>query len=184
MKIRISERHTKLSPAIRQTIKEKIEGLERYFDRIISIDAIIEGEKDHFIARMVAHVVRKKVIKAEVTAADLQAAVGGALENLKSQLTRFKDQLKDHRGDSSPLPEQAVDPLDGVSQAAHGEGLNPEFITRTEVHLRKPMTVAEALLQLDAHNRDLYLFDDAEGGGLRILHRHANGQIELLEPKF
>ncbi len=182
MKIRISERHTKVSPAIRQNVKDKIEGLERYFDRIISIDAMIEGERDHFVVRLVAHVVRKKIIKAEATADDVQAAIGGALENLKSQLTRFKDQLKDHRAGPGPLPEQAVGPLDGLGEPA--DGLDPERITRTEVHLRKPMTVAEALLQLDAHNRDLYLFDDAEGGGLRILHRHADGQIELLEPKF
>lgn len=181
MKIRISERHTKLRPAVRQNIKDKLESLERYFDRMISIDAIVEEEKDHFIVRLVAHLVRKKIIKAQAQAQDLHLAVNEAVENLKAQIVRFKDQLTDHRNSVPPIEVET-----DVDHAFEAPSETPALNTlmRTEVHLRKPMTVEEALLKLDAYNRDLFLFDDAEGGGLRILHRHADGQIELLEPKY
>jgi|GEM_PF-989636 len=182
MKIRVSERHTKLRPAVRQNIKDKLEGLERYFDRTISIDAIVEEEKDHFIVRLVAHLMRKKIIKAQAQAQDLHLAVNEAVENLKGQITRFKDQIKDHRNSIVP-PEEDQAGTNNAVETVEGT-LKLETVMRTEIHLGKPMTVEEALLQLDAYNRDLFLFDDAEGGGLRILHRHADGQIELLEPKY
>lgn len=182
MKIRISERHTKLRPAVRQNIKDKLEGLERYFDRTISIDAIVEEEKGHFIVRLVAHLMRKKIIKAQAQAQDLHLAVNEAVENLKAQITRFKDQIKDHRNAALHLEEEQAAANNAFEPVADAPKL--ETVMRTEVHLRKPMTVEEALLQLDAYNRDLFLFDDAEGGGLRILHRHADGLIELLEPKY
>lgn len=183
MKIRVSERHTKLSSDTRQGIKAKLEGLERYLDRIISIDAVVEEEKDHFIVRLVAHLIRKKIVKAEVQAQDLQMAVNEAVENLKSQLVRFKEQLKDHRAHADVGGEVEAGALEDPFEA-DASAIDFNKVMRTEVHLRKPMTVAEALLQLDAHNRDFFLFDDAEGGGLRILHRHNDGQIELLEPKY
>jgi len=178
MKIRVSERHLRLRPGTRQTLIEKLENLERYFDRTISIDAMVEEEKDHFIVRLVAHLVRKKIVKAEAQSQDLSLAINEAVENLKSQLTRFKDQLKDYRAE--PPARQIAD-----EGAPSGSGTgNSNRLMRTEIYLRKPMTVEEALIQLDSYNRDLFLFDDADGGGLRILHRHPDGQIELLEPKY
>ncbi len=183
MKIRVSERHIKLKPEVRQGIKDKLEALERYLDRIISIDAVVEHEKNHFIVRLVSHLIRKKIVKAEAQSQDLQMAINEATENLKVQLTRFKEQLKDHRAHAEMEGEVEAGALEDPFET-DSNAIDPEKVMRTEVHLRKPMTVAEALLQLDAHNRDLFLFDDAEGGGLHILHRHADGQIELLAPKY
>lgn len=174
MKIRVSERHTKLRPAVRQSLVEKLEGLERYFDRILSIEAVVEEEKNHFIVRLLAHLVRKKVVKAEAQAPELHGAVNEALDNLKAQLTKFKDQLKDHRPPVRALPSEPEP--EGDSRWNH--------LIRTEVYIRKPMTVEEALLELEETGRDLYLFEDAERGGLRLLFRHPDGQIELIEPKF
>lgn len=183
MKIRVSERHTKLRPAVRQNLIEKLEGLERYCDRIISIDGIVEEEKDHHIARLVAHLVRKKIVKAEAQSQDLHLAINEAVDNLKSQLSRYNDQLKDHRTNAA-LQRSGPTTAEGALEFEYDESVKRNTVLRTEVHLRKPMTVEEALLQLDAYNRDLFLFEDAGGGGLRILHRHADGQIELLEPKY
>jgi putative sigma-54 modulation protein len=47
------------------------------------------------------------------------------------------------------------------------------------------MTLEEARLQLESRNdRDFLIFVDAESQGLHILHRHKNGQYELLEPVY
>jgi len=175
MKIRVSERHIKLRPAVRQSIVEKLEGLERYFDRIISIDVVVEQEKGHHVVRLMGHLARKKIIKAETEEQDVHLAINTAVDNLKGQLIRYKDQLTDHRSNAGGVVETEIQPDTTTRLSA---------LLHTEVHLRKPMTGEEALLQLDAYNRDLFLFDDAEGGGLRILHRHLDGQIELLEPKY
>jgi len=175
MKIRISERHIKLRPAVRQSIIEKLESLERYFDRTISIDAVVEEEKGHHSVRLMAHLARKKIVKAETEQQDLHLAINAAVDNLKGQLIRYKEQLTDHRSKAEGPPEPEVK----VSAASRLSALE-----HTEIHLRKPMTVEEALLQLEAYNRNLFLFDDAEGGGLRILHRHPDGHVELLEPKY
>jgi putative sigma-54 modulation protein len=183
MKIRVSERHIHLRSEVRQGIKDKLEGLERYFDRIISIDAMVEKQKDHFIVRLVAHVVRKKTLKAESQELDLSIAANTAIDNLKTQIVRFKDQLTDHHREDVHLGE-VLEGAENPLGTDNPDALSQDLIVRTEVHLRKPMTVEEALLQLDAYNRDLFLFDDANGGGLRILHRHQDGQVELLEPKF
>ncbi len=187
MKIRVSERHIKLRPAVRQSLIEKLEGLERYLDRIISIEAVVEGEKEHFVVRLVAHMVRKKIAKAESQSDDVFLAINDAVDSLKTQLSKFKEQLKDHRVPSNAaVPgKEAPQSLSQVAPGTSADGSSGRpAMTRTEVYIRKPMTVDEALIQLEDYNRDLYMFEDSEGGGLRILFRHPDGQLELIDPKF
>ncbi|MBE0634860.1 ribosome-associated translation inhibitor RaiA, partial [Candidatus Bipolaricaulota bacterium] len=64
MKIKIAGRHTDASPAMRNYVIEKTEALERFFDRIISVDVVLSVEKERQIADFHAHLTNRKVINA------------------------------------------------------------------------------------------------------------------------
>ena len=65
MKVKIVERHTGSSETLREYVLNKTEGLNRYFDRIISIDAVLSVEKERQIADFHAHLTNRKLIKAQ-----------------------------------------------------------------------------------------------------------------------
>jgi len=175
MKISVSKRRTQVSEAIQTYALDKVENLGHYFpDGIISVDVVFDSVKESQIVELVAHLVRKKIIKASGESEDLQVAVDQAVEKFKTQLIKHKEQLQDKRG-SMPPPAQPE---------SSGASANNR-LQRTQVHLRKPMTPDEAILQLESYQKkDFIIFMNVENEQINILHRLDSDHYELLEPVF
>lgn len=175
MKIHISERHMPESQALNDYALSKIESLQRYFDGVISVNVIMDVEKERHIVELMAHLVRGKVAKAQAESDSMYASIDEAVAELKQQLRKYKERLRDKR----PARRAAAQARLRVSEEADSQPQND--VLYTKVYLRKPMTVDEARLQLESYNRDFLIFVDAESRDLNILHRRQDGQHELLQ---
>jgi len=171
MKITIAERHMQVSEALRTYALTKVEHLSRYFDRIISIDVVLDSQKERQICELVAHLIKKKVIKASAEADEMYAAIDAAVDKLKKQLRRYKSRLKEKRSKGRDV--EAPPQTD-----SQGE------LLRTQLFLKKPMTPEEAILQLESYEKDFLIFMDSERGALSVLHRLSDGRYELIEPIY
>ena len=173
MKISVSKRRTQASEIQLEHALGKVENLEHYFpDGIFSLDVVLDSEKERQIVEIVAHLVRKKTIKASGESEDFNVAVDMAVEKFKAQLVKYKEQLQDKR--TNPPPEVEPQPS-GNSE----EG----YLSRTRVYIRKPMTPEEAILQLEAYQKkDFLIFMDVDSERISVLHRLSEGKYELLEP--
>lgn len=177
MRITIAGRHVELTDAIRNYVLSKVEGLERYHDGIIAVDVNLGLEKSRNTADLVAHLVRRKMIKVSEESNDMYTSIDLAVDKLKRQLQRHKSMIKEHRSEGALKREQDR----GGDQRGPGEGIE---LIRRELFLPKPMTQEEALVQLDSLDRDFLIFIDAESGGLKVLHRRSDRVYELLEPRY
>jgi len=173
MKIKIAGRHTDASPALRDYVIEKTEALERFFDRIISVDVVLSVEKERQIADFHAHLTNRKRINAREESTDMYASIDKAIDRLKRQLVRFKDQLQDVRGRSSV----------GIQTDESEEAIPGKRIIRSEAYFQKPMTVEEAALQLDAIEKEFLVFVDVEMDQIAIIYRRRDGNFGLIEPR-
>ena len=174
MKIKIAGRHTDASGALRSYVVEKTEALERFYDRIISVDVVLSVEKDRQIADLHAHLTNRKLISAREESNDMYASIDKAVDRLKRQLVKFKDQLHDVR-DRGGAAATAV---------AGGEaGTEPKEIVRTEAYFQKPMSPEEAALQLDAIEREFLVFVNAETDQVAIIYHRRDGHYGLIEPR-
>ncbi len=175
MKIRVAERHMEVSKVLRDYAISKVEALERYFDGIVSVDIVMDVQRERQIVEMVAHLIKKKIAKTTVESDSMYASIDEAVDKLKSQLRRYKTRLKEKRPSRGELMTMSTDEQN-VEQT--------QAIIRTKLPLKKPMTLDEAILQLEAENRDFLLFVDAERGELSVLHRKQAGKYELIEPEY
>ncbi len=157
----------------------KVEALSRYFDGIISVDIIMDVEKERQIVEMVAHLIKRKVAKASAESDNMYASIDEAVDKLKQQLRKYKDQLREKR----PARQAAAKARQRALANTEPQSEDNNIIY-TKVYLRKPMTLDEARLQLESYHKDFLIFVDADSRGLSILHRHGNGQYELLEPVY
>ncbi len=174
MKVKIVERHAGSSDALRSYVLEKTEGLERYFDRIVSIDVVLSVEKERHIADMHAHLVNRKVITAREESSNMYASIDAAIDKLKRQLVKYKDQLtdvKERGGKGSHSQEAAVEDVD------HRQ------IIRTDTYFHKPMSPEEAALQLDAIEKGFLVFINAETNEVNIIYHRRDGNYGLIEPR-
>jgi len=173
MKIKISQRHASASPALREYVVERTEALERFFDRIVSVDVVLSVEKEREIADFHAHLTNRKLITAREESRDMYASIDKAVDRLRRQLLKFKDQLQDVRG-------HAVEPS---SKGEESAGRREKQIIRTETYFQKPMTPEEAVQHLEAIEKDFLVFIDVETDQVAIIHHRRDGNYGLIEPR-
>ena len=173
MKIKIAGRHTGASPALRDYVIEKTEALERYFDRIVSVDVVLSVEKERQIADFHAHLTNRKRINAREESTDMYASIDKAIDRLKRQLVKFKDQLHGVK-ERSGINVRGAEAEDEIANRR---------IIRSEAYFQKPMTAEEAALQLEAIDKEFLVFIDVEADQIAIIYRRRDGNLGLIEPR-
>ncbi|MEV4712518.1 ribosome-associated translation inhibitor RaiA [Micromonospora sp. NPDC049374] len=141
---------------------------------------------------------RGPVIRAEACTSDFYSALDSAIAKLDSRLRRAADRRRVHRGRHAPLSVAAataglpVTDLPALSAPAeigsvaaetstatalaerpeeeHADD-QPWHIAREKVHPAEPMTVDDALFQMELVGHDFYLFQDKESGRPSVVYR-------------
>ncbi|MFI7606639.1 ribosome hibernation-promoting factor, HPF/YfiA family [Micromonospora sp. NPDC049366] len=155
-------------------------------------------QADHCQRVEITCVSRGPVIRAEACTNDFYSALDAAIAKLDTRLRRAADRRRVHRGRHAPLSVAAAtaslpvadlgsDPLgvlsDGAATAtatatAVAERVEedehddqPWHIAREKVHPAEPMTVDDALFQMELVGHDFYLFQDKESGRPSVVYR-------------
>lgn len=95
MQINISGLHLEVTDALRSYVEEKFERLSRHFDRIISVQVILQVEKLKQKAEATLHVAGREVV-AIADHEDMYAAVDLLVDKLDRQLIKHKEKQLDH----------------------------------------------------------------------------------------
>jgi putative sigma-54 modulation protein len=93
----VTSRDDRLAARGREHAEDKIKKLERYFDGITRIEAIVGHEGHVAHVELVMSVGRGKKIVCSSQAEEFYKALDLALDKAEVQLTRHKERLKDHR---------------------------------------------------------------------------------------
>ncbi len=159
---------------LRTYVTDKVEHLDRYFDGVVSVEVILDTQRERQICELVARLVRKKMAIATGEADDIYAAVDRAVDKLKKQLRRHKGRLKESRKGTN---------VSRLEESSNERPANHRLL-RTQVWVTKPMTPEEAIIRLETEGNDLVVFLDTERESLSILRRLADGRYELIEPTY
>ncbi|MCC6572721.1 MAG: ribosome-associated translation inhibitor RaiA [Planctomycetes bacterium] len=99
MKITITAKHVKVTPAMKEYAEDKLERLERYFDRIQNIHVFLDKEGDQNVCEIELTTAKHHHIIATVKDdSDMHAAVDLCLDKTERQLKKVKEKLKSHKG--------------------------------------------------------------------------------------
>jgi ribosomal subunit interface protein len=191
MDVVVKSRHCTVSDQFRSYVDEKIDRLEKLDDRVIRVEVEVSAEKNkrqHDQASRVEITLRTKgpVIRAEAAAEDKPAAFDLALDKLMAQLRKAADRKRVHRGSRTPmsLHEAAADLPAEAPSATDAPELNGKhsvagievdgdgpLVVREKVHAAAPMTLDQALLELELVGHDFYLFIDSEHNCPSVVYR-------------
>jgi ribosomal subunit interface protein len=183
MDVVVKSRHCSVSDAFRDYVEDKITRTEKLDDRVIRVEVEVSAERNrrqHDQASRVEITLRTKgpVVRAEAASEDKTAAFDMALDKLMAQLRKAADRKRVHRGSRRPtslheaaaeLPEvpEAQITTNGVEvhnvagMEVHGDG---PLVVREKVHAAIPMTLEQALHEMELVGHDFYLFLDLEHG--------------------
>jgi ribosomal subunit interface protein len=180
MDVVVKSRHCNLSDQFRSYVDEKITRLEKLNDRAIRVDVEVSAERNkrqHDQANRVEITLRTKgpVVRAEAAAEDKLAAFDLALDKLMAQLRKAADRKRVHRGHHSPrsLHQAAAElPFENGAPEANGSSVRRiagmevrgegPMVVREKVHPAVPMSLDQALLEMELVGHDFYLYIDSE----------------------
>jgi ribosomal subunit interface protein len=197
----VKGRNVEVPEHYRQHVAEKLSKVERYDDKIIRIEVELSHEKnprqaDRCQRVEITCVARGPLVRAEACSGDFYSALDSAITKLDGRLRRSADRRRVHRGRRTPISVAAatsglaatdldaftvpVDALAGVgaSPSMNGHGPlaeesddQPWHIVREKEHATEPMTVDDALFQMELVGHDFYLFMDKESGRPCVVYR-------------
>jgi ribosomal subunit interface protein len=196
MEIVVHGRNVVVPDHYRQHVADKLARLERYDHKIIRTDVELHHERNPRQNGSCQHVeitcrTRGPVVRSEACAADFYKALDLAAERLERRFRQAADRRRVHHGRRTPkslaaLPVDAgtasLDPIEVPGSEDAPEG--PGRIVREKEHPAKPMTVDDALFEMELVGHDFYLFHDADTGRPSVVYRrHAYdyGLIRLAE---
>jgi len=90
MKVEVVILHHEYPSRLRDYAEEKIQQLERFFERTISIRAMLERQHDEHRAELVANVGRGVVLVVDAREAGIKAALDEAMDRMARVLKRHK----------------------------------------------------------------------------------------------
>ncbi|GGK46277.1 ribosomal subunit interface protein [Nocardia camponoti] len=189
----VSGRNVEVPDHYRIYVAEKLARLERFDPSIFLFDVELFHERNRRQRKNCQRVEitargRGPVVRAEACADSFYAALESATQKLESRLRRSKDKRRVvHYGDKTPVSvaEATADLIDdalfhppspnGSSAPAVVEEVEeetgPGHIVRTKVHSAIPMSVDDALYQMELVGHDFFLFLDKETDRPSVVYR-------------
>jgi ribosome hibernation promoting factor len=178
MQISTTFRHMEPSEALKSYAEEKLERVKKYIDEPIVAQVYLTVEKIRHIVEITLNA-KGVTIKASEATNDMYAAIDAVIDKIERQLRRYKERLKDHKPALEARPRQAQKTI--VQAESLEQRLEPVVI-RSEPISIKPMSVDEAVMQMDLMHKEFLVFTDASTEGINVIYRRKDGNYGLIEP--
>jgi ribosomal subunit interface protein len=197
----VKGRNVEVPDHYREHVADKLSKVERYDQKLMRADVELFHERNprqsDTCQRVEITVMTKgPVVRAEAQAQDFYAALDCAINKLDARLRRSADRRRVHRGRHAPVSVAAAtanlptdltpgrtatltEPALDTEPTEHDED-QPWRIVREKEHSAEPMTVDDALFQMELVGHDFYLFHDKESGRPSVVYRRRGYDYGIL----
>jgi ribosomal subunit interface protein len=190
MDVVVTGRHCEITDRYRSHVEEKLARLEKHDHRVMRVQVELDCEpnprqRDRAVRLQLTAYSKGPVIRAEAAAADKMAALDMALDKMASQMRRAADRRRVHRGRHAPVSVgQALADVDEGAESTSEEAQVRErqvgpitvtgdgpLVVREKVHPASPMTLDQALYEMELVGHDFFLFVDKENDRPSVVYR-------------
>ena len=177
MNVHHTGRQAGLSEAQRKKLESKFQKMQKILGNRHQPEAhlIVSQERRRFTAEVTLHF-RHHTMVVECSGTDLSATVQEAVDKLEKKIIRNKDKWREKKRRAKAAWAKSAE----TEPAPRGNGRFPK-VFRSITPAAKPLTVEEALLEMEQDDRDCVVYQDAEKGRLSVLFRRRDGHLELIE---
>jgi putative sigma-54 modulation protein len=179
MQVNITFRNMFATEALRNHVTEKLSKVvDKYLDKVTETHVTLSLERYLHHADINLHAGHFHV-RGKEKSEDMYASIDMACDKIERQLKKYKERLKNHR----PAHVHAREPVRvryEIFAASPTDGLPPEVV-RSNEFLAKPMSVEEALMQMDLLNNDFLVFTRPDSRDVNVVYRRKDGNYGLIQ---
>lgn len=173
MNIMIRGKHIEVTDALKEYVLKRVGKLEKYSDEFMDVKVTLLVEEGRHRVEVTAPI-HGIILRGEEESTDMYASIDLVIEKLERQIDKYRTRinkrmrskvLKDHE------TEHPVDPEDD------------EKVVRNKRFTNKPMSVDEAIMQMNLVGHNFYVFTNSESQAVNVIYRRNTGDYGLLEPE-
>lgn len=194
MKLVIQGKNIEITDSIRTYVRQKIEKAVQHFQTMTTeVDVHLSVARNPRISpKQTAEVtiyMNGAVVRAEESSENLYASIDLVADKITRQLKKYKEKRKTHTPikAAAALGEEVLETTPNVSDVA--EVLNnrtpelPPEVVRTKYFAMPPMTVEQALEQLELVDHDFYVFRNVETNEINVIYERNHGGFGVIQPR-
>jgi putative sigma-54 modulation protein len=183
MQVNITFRHLDPTEALKTHVKDRVAHVQRYIDRPSEAHAVLHVDKlDHHAEITVK--AGRFLLRGTARSQDMYASIDAAADRIERQLKKHKARLQDHHKPNGHGAEWTpVEVRHDVLNVYEDPAKASHHVVKSTQFQAKPMTVDEAILQLELLDSSFYVFQNAKDRTINVLFKRDDGAFGLLEAR-
>lgn len=180
MQVNITFRHLEPTEGLKAHVKDKVAHIQRYVDRPSEAHAVLhlENLQHHAEITMKAGAFS---VRGRAKSEDMYASIDAAADKIERQLKKHKERVRNHKATLIPKDWMPVDIRHEIHDEPHDSPSSR--VVSTSRFQTKPMTLDDAIMQMDLLNSRFYVFQDAKTRVINVVYRRDDEKLGVIEAK-
>ena len=172
MKITVNARQMTVRESLKELVFKKLEKLDKYFPA--EGEATVTFSRKHDRENLeITIFAANTLFRSEIEDETFQNALDRSIDAIERQIRKNKTRLEKRLRDGAFADEYLEE--DGFEE-------EPEFRIRTKTFSYKPMSVEEAILQMNLLDHEFFVFEEDQSGDVCVVYKRKDGAYGLIAP--
>ncbi len=179
MNINVRGKNIEATPALVDYAQKKLGKLEKHFDKATDVQVVLSVIREEHIIEVTLNL-NGLILRGEESTGDMYASIDMVVDKLERQVKKYKTRMNKslrHRG------MRTISEKHAALEAEERLEDDAPRVVRTKRFTLKPMSIEEAILQMDLLGHNFFVFTNAETEGVNVVYRRKDGDYGLIEPE-
>ncbi|SDG50437.1 ribosome hibernation-promoting factor, HPF/YfiA family [Desulfosporosinus hippei] len=174
MNINIRGKHIELTDALKEYVMKRVGKLAKYSDEFMDVQVTLLVERDRHRVEVTA-LLNGIILRGEEETEDMYSSIDMVVEKLERQIDKYRTRI------NRRMRTKALKDHDPKQSTAAEEPR--EEIVRHKKFSAKPMSVEEAIMQMNLVGHSFFVFTNSESQEMNVVYLRNNGDYGLLQPQ-
>ena len=175
MNIIIRGKHIELTDALKEYVMKRVGKLAKYSDDFMDIQVTLLVERDRHRVEVTAPL-HGMILRGEEETEDMYSSIDMVVEKLERQIDKYRTRINKRMRSKILKDHELKQPTEVVEEPR-------EEIVRNKKFPAKPMSVEEAIMQMNLVGHTFFVFTNAESQEMNVVYLRNNGDYGLLQPQ-
>jgi putative sigma-54 modulation protein len=182
MQVNITFRHLEPTDALKSHVRDRVAHVGRYIDRPSEAHAVLHVENlDHHAEITVK--AGRFLLRGTGRSQDMYASIDAATDRIEKQLKKHKEKLYDHHKTNGHAEGAPIEVRHDVLDILEHPDRRSHRVVKSTQFQAKPMSVDEAILQLELLDARFYVFQNAADRAINVVYKRDDGNFGVIEAR-
>ncbi|NLY74287.1 MAG: ribosome-associated translation inhibitor RaiA [Firmicutes bacterium] len=175
MLVTVTGKNVEVTDALKEYAEKKVAKIGKFFEKSpLGAKVTLSTERSRHIVDITIQV-DGLLLRGEEKTGDMYSSIDGAIDKIERQIHKFKTKINRKLREENKII---------VASPPQTEEAAAPVIKRTKRFAVKPMSVEEAVMQMDLLGHDFYVFSNSDTEEVNVVYRRKDGNYGLIEPEF